>query len=50
MKKYAVIETYKGEEKLVDEVYSLEDAEYWKRELTIKYADCNTSYDFREIE
>ena len=48
--KYEIIEIYKGEERVVDKVTSLEIAESRKKTFTIKYADCNTSYEIREIE
>lgn len=47
MKVYSIYENFKGEEKLIKSGLTITEAEQLKKELTIKYADCNTSYEIR---
>lgn len=47
MKTYKVIKIYEGNEEIIKSGLSLTEAYALQKELIIKYADSNTSYEIR---
>lgn len=47
MKTYKIVKIYLGEEEVIEKGLSLTRANELLKELIIKYADCNTSYEIR---